>query len=342
MALQAWKVVGGGDKGGIVVRKGEDLKSDEEKNRLATGSLVRELQLKSGRLQYELMTGSGPRSGWVSVALNQRPLLVKHQLPERGSICTEETYTRERALQMMDEFIAAYENSSFQKTLRAAWRKAGSNEVAKGKAKQAICLEVQVPIVIKYGFEPNIKGVMRSVSMSSALSTDEEIIAKGQYLSVLVDPDMQDKIESEKKAAEPDVTGKPNLLGVTISSDTGESKVKGVTKDGKYVFAYVGKLNHPHDVLALIPLNKEVVTKDDLAANRARLVFAGGTDDEASSVTVQKEVIIDVQGLENGDYELGAFAHDNYEEQLNAHMQQWNCVVMWQGKAAQVVAQYKA
>lgn len=73
--MPIWKVIGGADKGGIVVRAGRDLKSAEEGARLATGAFVEELQELSGRLQYRLLSGTGPATGWVSTTLKDKPLL---------------------------------------------------------------------------------------------------------------------------------------------------------------------------------------------------------------------------------------------------------------------------
>lgn len=72
---QRWEVVGGADRGGIVVREGQDLAS-AQLSRLATGALVEELQLVGERLQYSKVSGEGPDSGWVSTFLKGKQLLV--------------------------------------------------------------------------------------------------------------------------------------------------------------------------------------------------------------------------------------------------------------------------
>lgn len=71
-----WRVVGGSGVGGILVRRSEDLKSDAEDERLATGSIICQLQLQGQRLHYELITGSGPKVGWVSTTLKGKELVV--------------------------------------------------------------------------------------------------------------------------------------------------------------------------------------------------------------------------------------------------------------------------
>ena len=52
-----WEIVGGADKGGILVRAGKELKSEEKSGRLSHGALVREIEfLENGRLHYEIVT----------------------------------------------------------------------------------------------------------------------------------------------------------------------------------------------------------------------------------------------------------------------------------------------
>jgi len=74
-----WEVVGGLDKGGILVREGQALGSKATSDRLATGAVVEELQLVGDRLNYELVIGSGPKRGWVSVKISGKDLLVKQE-----------------------------------------------------------------------------------------------------------------------------------------------------------------------------------------------------------------------------------------------------------------------
>lgn len=62
-----WEVIGGKDKGGIMVREGRNLRSKEVAERLAFASFVEEVELVGERLHYKLMAGSGPATGWVSI-----------------------------------------------------------------------------------------------------------------------------------------------------------------------------------------------------------------------------------------------------------------------------------
>lgn len=69
-----WEVVGGAATNGILVREDRSIKSAELPERLATGASVREVELVGDRLQFQLVSGAGPASGWVSVKLKDKPL----------------------------------------------------------------------------------------------------------------------------------------------------------------------------------------------------------------------------------------------------------------------------
>jgi len=76
-----WEVVGGADKGGILVREGQDLKSPATADRLSTGAIVEQLALAGERLNYKLQSGTGPETGWVSLRLSGKDLLVPYEAP---------------------------------------------------------------------------------------------------------------------------------------------------------------------------------------------------------------------------------------------------------------------
>ena len=87
-----WEVVGGADKGGIIVREGSDLASSTFSNRLVTGAKVKEVELAAdGRLCYELVSGIGPANGWVTVNLKGKDLLVKLPVDVKETETTKES-----------------------------------------------------------------------------------------------------------------------------------------------------------------------------------------------------------------------------------------------------------
>ncbi|CAE7942082.1 unnamed protein product [Symbiodinium necroappetens] len=75
-----WEVVGGADKGGILVREGQSLKSSELPGRLSTGAVLGELERAGERLRYCLLKGTGPAEGWISLKVAGKDL-VRHLVP---------------------------------------------------------------------------------------------------------------------------------------------------------------------------------------------------------------------------------------------------------------------
>eukprot|EP00747_Dinoflagellata_sp_TGD_P019377 gnl/TRDRNA2_/TRDRNA2_127126_c0_seq1.p1 gnl/TRDRNA2_/TRDRNA2_127126_c0~~gnl/TRDRNA2_/TRDRNA2_127126_c0_seq1.p1 ORF type:complete len:507 (+),score=61.53 gnl/TRDRNA2_/TRDRNA2_127126_c0_seq1:41-1522(+) len=76
-AKKIWEVVGGSDKGGLLVRTEKALSSQQLSERISTGSLVKQLELDGERLHFEKITGTGPQSGWVSIKVKSKDLLVR-------------------------------------------------------------------------------------------------------------------------------------------------------------------------------------------------------------------------------------------------------------------------
>jgi len=74
--LKAWVVVGGdAEKGGIVVREGESLRSTTLP-RLATGAKVEQLERIGDRVHFRKLEGDGPKEGWVSFTVKGKELLA--------------------------------------------------------------------------------------------------------------------------------------------------------------------------------------------------------------------------------------------------------------------------
>lgn len=84
---QLWTVVGGVEKGGILVRSGEDFKSKAFDSRLSTGAKVEELELVGERLHYKLLEGTGPEDGWVSLTISGKVLVERSgdSAPDTGA-----------------------------------------------------------------------------------------------------------------------------------------------------------------------------------------------------------------------------------------------------------------
>eukprot|EP00747_Dinoflagellata_sp_TGD_P196092 gnl/TRDRNA2_/TRDRNA2_65751_c0_seq1.p1 gnl/TRDRNA2_/TRDRNA2_65751_c0~~gnl/TRDRNA2_/TRDRNA2_65751_c0_seq1.p1 ORF type:complete len:356 (-),score=63.14 gnl/TRDRNA2_/TRDRNA2_65751_c0_seq1:57-1124(-) len=86
MSGQLWEVVGGSEKGGVLVRADKGTTSPELPERLSTGSIVKEIAIEGDRLRYERVTGAGPDTGWISVKFKGKDLVVKKVLSDLVSL----------------------------------------------------------------------------------------------------------------------------------------------------------------------------------------------------------------------------------------------------------------
>jgi len=118
MGGQCWEVVGGADKGGILVRSGQGTTSEQLTERLATGALVEEVELAGERLRYKKLQGSGPESGWVSVSLKDKALLVK---------ASSNTVTEEKIPAKAVAVSQELRDGDYYVTLGVLFKKAGTD-----------------------------------------------------------------------------------------------------------------------------------------------------------------------------------------------------------------------
>ena len=78
-----WRVVGG-EKGGLLVREGRELNSAEKQERLANQSIVEEVETVGARFCYRIRRGVGPETGWISMKLKDKLLIVPADTRETG------------------------------------------------------------------------------------------------------------------------------------------------------------------------------------------------------------------------------------------------------------------
>jgi len=77
-----WRVIGGEDVGGIIVRTGCSLNSPQARDtdgrtRVSTGALLKQVHLQGVRLHYQLLSGTGPATGWISIQTSGRHLVSR-------------------------------------------------------------------------------------------------------------------------------------------------------------------------------------------------------------------------------------------------------------------------
>eukprot|EP00930_Biecheleria_cincta_P035809 TRINITY_DN24608_c0_g1_i1.p1 TRINITY_DN24608_c0_g1~~TRINITY_DN24608_c0_g1_i1.p1 ORF type:complete len:422 (-),score=75.23 TRINITY_DN24608_c0_g1_i1:7-1272(-) len=153
------EVVGGADKGGIIVRQGEATSSSQEAERLAFGALAATLERRGERLRYRLFSGTGPGEGWVSIRLKDKELLSKtdrsqateNQVAERArtrgagqDLCFRVELTDGMTARMVKEKICAVDpTGGSQVSSLALWRRGQGSALADSDLLSGIELELE-------------------------------------------------------------------------------------------------------------------------------------------------------------------------------------------------------
>jgi len=100
--------------------------------------------------------------------------------------------TAEEVIEMEEALMVEYKKIDFQAKLHAAWKEAKGDVMAQMKGRQELTLPIQIPIVVKYGFEASKKGVAQSTAAVQAVpNQSEEMQRNHQVLMWLCDPDEQ-------------------------------------------------------------------------------------------------------------------------------------------------------
>jgi len=154
-----WKVTGGADKGGILVRKGLQTTSPQLSDRLATGAIVEQVELAGERLHYKTISGAGPAVGWVSLTVGGKELLKKI---EAG---TPESFPLDRAVAMQKDLLIQFLKPDFQEQLNALIdeipTKTGGDFMVR---RNALLFAAQREVIVKYGFEGSPKGITKMMN----------------------------------------------------------------------------------------------------------------------------------------------------------------------------------
>jgi len=96
-------------------------------------------------------------------------------------------------LTMQDEELVKFRSKAWQQKLHDAWTASGDNPQNQRKLRDALCLEVQIPIVSRFGFEASQRGVLDSMlAVTDELRASNPAIAeRSAWLRWLTDPRRQ-------------------------------------------------------------------------------------------------------------------------------------------------------
>jgi len=101
---------------------------------------------------------------------------------------------RRSAAALQNDLIAEYTKEDFQRRLRAAFAATRGDPMKRKLEQRRICLEVQGPVIERYGFENSWEGVLRStVAFTSDINADPYISRKNEFIHWLVDPEKQER-----------------------------------------------------------------------------------------------------------------------------------------------------
>ncbi|CAK9050234.1 unnamed protein product [Durusdinium trenchii] len=190
--VKRWEVIGGADKGGILVREGQSTTSKQLAERLSTGAFVEELDLRGERLNYKRLTGTGPEIGltvsgkaeltWQKLAASRlgyylfvvlwyqlgleivkpSPMSPEEMLTSaaQGSLSGHTSERFSCALSLQEELMEGFGKPEFQKALAKIIQehpsKTGSEFMRK---RNELFLTVQSIVLPRYGFEGSPKAV---------------------------------------------------------------------------------------------------------------------------------------------------------------------------------------
>jgi len=158
--MKIFEVVGGVKQGGILVRKGRALSSPQQRERLAVGALVEELEVAGDRLRVAKITGAGPEEGWISFTAAGQALVVSRHASKdclkQGQTMTP-VHCRIAQHMIKKSLIRPY----CQSKLRDMDQKCGGDYVKYEKLLRSFLLRVVYPPVVKhFGHEDPFDGAV--------------------------------------------------------------------------------------------------------------------------------------------------------------------------------------
>lgn len=150
---------------------------------------VRSVPLES--VSYELRaSGLGLSMTLPEVNRSAKQALVHHVRDGAGW----RRISLSSARSIVAQLAEALSDKEFQRRLLASWEKHKRDPAKQAQKRRDLCLEVQAPIISRFGFEPNHSGVAQcTASISrSGLMADEEILFNSWRIEYFCRPEQQE------------------------------------------------------------------------------------------------------------------------------------------------------
>jgi len=127
-----------------------------------------------------MLWGEGPQTGWVSISLSGRDLLVRREPT------AEELFTHDKALSLQEELMWGFAQSAFQKALDDILNEFPDRKGYKfTKKRNELFLTVQSVVLPRYGFEGSSAGVMHMMQAFGRHQTGEVAWNNGELNRLL-------------------------------------------------------------------------------------------------------------------------------------------------------------
>merc|ERR1712232_1346914 len=90
-----------------------------------------------------------------------------------GGVNGEVRLSREEVIRMQIGLLDAFSQEEFQKRLHTAWDAAEGDPVKQVNERRRVCLEIQGPLIARFGFEQSWAGLMKSVAACNLVTPHE-------------------------------------------------------------------------------------------------------------------------------------------------------------------------
>jgi len=159
-----WTVIDGNNSKGVVVLTSSNPQSQTMKERLATGSVIKQVKVKGQLMNFMLVNGTGPKQGWVST----KSIKKNSEAPSKAA---EDVAKRKRSKEAT-EVEAAVEA---KQEAEAAAKKAAEEEAAAKKAVEEAAAEAAAT---KAAEEEEAARKAAEVEAAAKKAAEEEAAAK--------------------------------------------------------------------------------------------------------------------------------------------------------------------
>mmetsp|Transcript_109953 Transcript_109953/g.342802 ORF Transcript_109953/g.342802 Transcript_109953/m.342802 type:complete len:719 (-) Transcript_109953:312-2468(-) len=95
-------------------------------------------------------------------------------------------WTKAAVVAMQEEIIEGFLEEPFLNQLHAAWKESSGKPQKQEVARRRMCMDVQAPVLTKYGFEPTVRGLFQSSRECSL--PEEEVGIRDHFLQMLAHP----------------------------------------------------------------------------------------------------------------------------------------------------------